>query len=108
MSTTNAANAEKSYTVKMSSGTDALKTESNTHTQSEIIDRAKEVLERQMGLDLATFVDLQVNLKSVGESDIAYYVNKAGRTVDFTKELQFKAALAVLNSHDQHFVATPV
>lgn len=104
MLTTNAATAEKNYTLKMSSGNDALKTESQTHTQSEIIDRAKEVLAKEMSQDLASFADL----KNKGESDIAYYVDKSGRPAVFTKEMQFKAALAVLNSKDQHFEAISV
>jgi hypothetical protein len=108
MLTTNATTTEKNYTVKMSSGDEPLKTEAQTRTQSEIIDRAKEVLAKEMSQDLASFANLEVNLKNKGESDMAYYVDKSGKTVDFTKEMQFKAALAVLNSQDQHFEATLV
>jgi hypothetical protein len=108
MTTTKAASIEKRYTVMMSSGDDALQTEEHTHTESEIINRAETILAKQMGQDLASFANLQVNLKNIGESDIAYYVDKSGQTVDFTKAMQFKAAIAVLNSQDQHFTATPV
>jgi hypothetical protein len=108
MLTTNAATADKNYRVKMSSGNEALKTEARTHTQSEIIDRAKEVLAKEMSQDLASFANLEVNLKNTGKSDIAYFVDRSGKTVDFTKEMQFKAAIAVLNSQDQHFEAIPV
>jgi hypothetical protein len=109
MLNTNAATVEKNYTIKISHGKDGeVIQDSNTHTGSEIIDRATEVAAKQMGQDLACFADLEVKLEREGDSDKTYYVDKSGKTVDFTEEMQFKAALAVLNSHDNYFEATPV
>lgn len=109
MLNTNAATVEKNYTVKFSHGKDGeVIEESNTHTRSEIIDRAMEVAAKEMGQDLACFADLEVKLENDGGSDTAYYVDQSGKKVDFTKEMQFKAALAVLNLHENYFEATPV
>jgi len=109
MTNTNQATVEKNYIIKMSSGSDgAIVQDSNTHTQSEIIDRAKEVLAKETGLDLSDYADLEQKMKNEGEEDGAYYVDKSGNPVEFTKEMQFNAAIAVLNSKEQHFEAIPV
>lgn len=108
MISTNTATAEKNYTVKMSSGNGPVKTESQTHSQSEIIDRAIEVLAKELGQDLSDYADLEIKLVQEGDSDNSYYVDKSGQTVQFTPEMQFKAAIAVLNSKEQHFEAIPI
>lgn len=108
MSNTNTVTAEKNYIVKMSSGNGSVSTESQTHSQSEIIDRAKELLAKELGQDLSDYTDLEVKLVHKGDSDEPYYVDKSGKTVQFTPEMQFKAAIAVLNSNEQHFEAIPV
>lgn len=108
MSNTNEANVEKNYTVKMSSGNGAVRTESQTHTRSEIIDRAKEVLAKELGLDLSDYADLEVKLESGDGGDSIYYVDKSGSPTKFTDEMQFNAAIAVLNSNEQYFAAIPV
>jgi hypothetical protein len=108
MLNTSTATTEKNYTIKMSSGNGPVLTESQTHSQSEIIDRAKEVLSKELGLDLCDYADLEIKLIQEGDGDKSYYVDKSGRTVQFTPEMQFKAAIAVLNSQEQHFEAIPV
>src|SRR5665647_2505418 len=56
MSNTNEAIVEKNYTVKMTSGSQGKVVEdSNTHSRSEIIERAREVLAKQLGLDLSSY-----------------------------------------------------
>lgn len=106
---TNRAAGQKNYTVRMSSGAEGVIIEdTNTHTRSEIIDRAKEVLAKEMSQDLASFADLEVKMVREGDSDKTYFVDKSGKSVEFTEEMQFKAALAVLNSQKQFFEATPV
>ncbi len=109
MLNTNATAVEKNYTVKYSHGRDGeVFQESNTHTRSEIIERAMEVTSKEMGQDLAFFANLEVKLEREDDSDKTYYVDKSGKTVAFTEEMQFKAALAVLNSNDNYFEAIPV
>jgi len=109
MSNTNEAIVEKNYTVKMTSGSHGKVVEdSDTHTRSEIIDRAREVLAKQLGLDLSSYADLEVKLESGDDGDSISYVDKSGNAAEFTGEMQFDAAIAVLNSNEQYFEATPV
>jgi hypothetical protein len=80
------------------------------HTRSEIISRAEEVLAKELGGDLATYVELEekATRNTVGEDTIWGYIDKAGNNVDFTEELKLKAAIAVLNLNGHLFEATPI
>lgn len=111
MSNINQVSGEKNYIIKMSSGSDGkIIEDSNTHTQGEIISRAEQVLSKELGQDLSTFAELEeVGTRSnVGDDTIYGYVNNAGKKVEFTEELKFKAAIAVLNLNGHFFEATPV
>ncbi|HEX5336989.1 MAG TPA: hypothetical protein VFW53_00975 [Gallionella sp.] len=100
------------YNTKMSSGSTENIGEGETveqmHTRDEIISHAKEVLAEQMGLDLCSFVGLEEVAVRGEDGDTVYYVDQSGRTVPFTEELQFQAAIAVLNSNGHYFEAKPV
>jgi hypothetical protein len=78
------------------------------HSRSEIIERAKETQLRNMGLEFCSFAGLKEVTTPDEAGDKAYYVNKAGKRVEFTKEMQFKAAIAVLNAQGHYFEATPM
>lgn len=109
MLNTNAATAEKNYTVRMSSSVDGEAIEeTNTHTRSEIIDRAAEALAKEAGIDLATFAELKEAVVRGDDGDTIHYVDKSGKTIEFTDEMKFNTALTVLNSHGQFFEATPL
>ena len=109
MSNTNESVIERIYKVKMSRGIDGEIIEDvNTHTHSEIVNRAKETLAKELSLDLSDFADLEAKLVREDEGDRTYYVDKSGNTVAFTDEMQFNAAIAVLNSHGQYFEAIPM
>ena len=98
------------YKTKMNSGIndeEGAFTE-ETHTRSEIINHAQEVLAEQMGLDLCSFVGLEEAEVREDDGDRVYYVDKSGNPVEFTEELQFNAAVAVLNSNGHYFEAQPM
>ena len=114
MTNTNEATVEKMYKTKMSSSSLA-SSEGNEiieqqHTRSEIIFHAEELLAKELSQDLATFAKLEeVGTRSnVGEDTIYGYVNAAGKKVDFTEDMKFKAAIAVLNLNGHFFEATPI
>ena len=100
------------YTTKMSSNSSnhPLNGEviEQTHTRSEIINHAQEVLSEQMGLDLCSFVGLEEAEVREDDGDRVYYVDKSGNPVEFTEEMQFNAAIAVLNSNGHNFEARPM
>lgn len=79
----------------------------DTHTSSEIIHHANEVLAQQMGLELCSFVGLEERLLATDDGDMVIYVDQAGNRVEFTEELQLKAAIAVLNTNKHYFEAIP-
>lgn len=78
------------------------------HSSDEIIHHANEILAQQMGLDLHFFAGLNEVLMRDGDGDWIYYVDDSGRRVEFTEELQLKAAIAVLNTNGHYFEAIPV
>lgn len=80
------------------------------HTRSEIISRAEEILAKELSQNLATFAELEEKAArgTVGEETVWGYVDKAGAKVEFTEDLKFKAAIAVLNLNGHLFEATPV
>jgi hypothetical protein len=97
------------YKTRMSANLDALKGAiEETHTREEIIHYAQEVLAKEMGLDLCSFVGLEEAEIREDDGDRVYYVNESGNPVEFTEEMKFKAAVAVLNSNGHIFEATPV
>lgn len=122
MTTTNEVTAEKMYRTRMSANSEASsegRTEGRTegkkiieeqHTRSEIISHAVELLAKELAQDLCTFADLDevITRSNEGEDIISGYVNKAGEIVDFTEDMQFKAAIAVLNLNGHFFEATPI
>lgn len=79
-----------------------------THTSSEIIHHADEVLTQQMGLELCSFVGLESRLMPGEDGDEVVFVDQSGRRVAFTEDLQLKAAIAVLNTNGHYFEATPL
>lgn len=107
-------NVEQMYLTKMSAGQpgspegDAIIEQ--RHTRGEIICHAEELLAKQLGQDLATYAKLEeVGTRgNVGEETIYGYVDPAGKKVDFTEDMKFKAAIAVLNLNGHFFAATPV
>lgn len=97
------------YKIKMSSGNpEKGEVIEETHTRSEIIHHAQEVLAEQMGLDLCSFAGLEEAEVREDDGDRIYYVDKSGNPVEFTEDLQFNAAVAVLNSHGHYFEARPM
>jgi len=79
------------------------------HTADEIIHHAKELLAKQMGLDLHSFAGLEEMEVREADGDSIYFVDDSGKRVEFTEELQLKAAIAVLNSNENYFFeATPM
>ena len=114
MFNTNQANVDKMYKTRMSTGeqgsAEGDQIIEQRHTHSEIISRAEGILSKELGQDLATYAELEeVGTRgNVGESTIYGYVDAAGKKVDFTDEMKFKAAIAVLNLHGHFFEATPV
>jgi hypothetical protein len=82
------------------------------HTRSDIISRAQTVLATHMSLEggLPLFAGLEeVGKRGVaGENTVYGYVDKSGKPVDFTKDMELEAAIAVLNSKGNHFEATPI
>lgn len=103
---------ETIYKTKMSSGNGGKLKEGEaieeTHTRSEIVHYAQEVLAEQMGLDLCSFAGLEEAELREDDGDRVYYVDKSGRPVEFTEDLQFNAAIAVLNSNGHYFEARPM
>ena len=103
---------EKIYKTRMSAGKcdnpEEAKIIEQTHTQSEIISRAKELLLKELGLDLCTFAGLEEAAVRESDGDSVYYVDKSGNQVEFTEEMQFDAAIAVLNLNGHFFEAIPV
>lgn len=79
-----------------------------THTSSEIIHHADEILTQQLGLELCSFVGLESRLMPSADGDELVYVDQSGRRVEFSKDLQLKAAIAVLNTNGHYFEATPL
>lgn len=114
MSNTNEAIAAQMYLTKMSAGQhgspegDAIIEQ--RHTRGEIISHAEELLAKQLGQDLATYASLEeVGMRgNVGENTVYGYVDTAGNKIDFTEEMKFKAAIAVLNLNGHFFEATPI
>lgn len=108
MSNTNQGTSEKMYKTRMS----AVSMDSyekgeiieETHSRSEIIQRAKETQIRNIGLDFCSFAGLEEVIEP--GDDKVYYVDKTGKRVEFTEEMQFKAAIAVLNAQGHYFEAT--
>jgi len=98
------------YKTKMSSGNAGNPNEwtEETHTRDEIIHYAEEVLAKQMGLDLCSFAGLEEAEIREDDGDRVYYVDQSGNSVEFTEEMKFKAAIAVLNSNGHIFEATPM
>lgn len=78
------------------------------HSRSEIIERAKETQIRNIGLDFCSFAGLEEVTQLGNDGDKSYYVDKTGKRVEFTEEMQFKAAIAVLNTQGHYFEATPM
>ena len=109
---TNTNSVEQMYKTRMSAGQMSSQTggeiSEQRHTRSEIISRAEEVLAKELSQDLATYAQLEEKAKrgTAGEDTVWGYVNKAGDNVDFTEEMKFKAALAVLNLNGHLFEAT--
>jgi len=79
-----------------------------THTRSEIVNHANELLAKELGLDLCSFVGLEEAEVREDDGDRVYYVDKSGNSVEFTEELQLSAAIAVFNSNGHHFEASPL
>lgn len=79
-----------------------------THSSDEIISHANETLAQQMGLELCSFVGLESKLIPGEDGDEVIYVDQSGRRVEFTEDLQLKAAIAVLNTNGHFFEATPL
>ena len=110
----NANTAEQMYKTRMSAGQMSSPAGSEIieerHTRSEIISRAEEVLAKELSQDLATYAELEEKAKrgTAGEDTVWGYVNKTGDMVDFTEEMKFKAAIAVLNLNGHLFEATLV
>ncbi|MEO8332375.1 MAG: hypothetical protein ABI479_08065 [Gallionella sp.] len=79
------------------------------HSRSEIMGRAETVV-HHMSLEggLATFSGLSEVENRGADGDTISYVDKSGNPVEFTEELQLKAAISVLNSGGNFFEATPV
>jgi hypothetical protein len=100
---TNTNTVEQVYKARMSAG------QMGSPKGSEIISRAEEVLAKELSQDLATYAELEEKAKrgTAGEDTVWGYVNKTGDTVDFTEEMKFKAAIAVLNLNGHLFEATP-
>jgi hypothetical protein len=107
-------NVEQMYQTKMSSSSrsnpEGNKIIEQRHTRSEIISHAEELLAKELGQDLATYAKLeQVGTRgNVGEDTVYGYVDPVGKKVDFTDDMKFKAAIAVLNLNGHFFEATPV
>jgi hypothetical protein len=105
---------ETTYLTKMSAGKLDSPTGSKIieqrHTRSEIISRAEELLTKELGQELATYAELEeVGIRGrVGEDTVYGYVDASGNKVDFTEDLKFKAAIAVLNVNGHFFEATPI
>jgi hypothetical protein len=112
MSNTDQGTAEKMYKTKMG----AVNMESHEkgevieemHSRSEIVERAKETQIRNIGLDFCSFAGLEEAIEPGDNGDKVYYVDKTGKRVEFTEEMQFKAAIAVLNAQGHYFEATPM
>lgn len=79
-----------------------------THSTSEIIHHANEILAQQMGLELCTFVGLESKLIPGEDGDEVIFVDQSGRRTEFTEDLQLKAAIAVLNTNGHFFEAKPL
>lgn len=79
-----------------------------THSTSEIIHHAEEILAQQMGLELCTFVGLESKLIPGEDGDELIYVDQSGRRAEFTEDLQLRAAIAVLNTNGHYFEAKPL
>ncbi len=111
---TNTNPVEQMYKTRMSAGQmsspKGSEISEQSHTRSEIISRAEEVLAKELGGDLATYAELEgkATRSSVGEDTVWGYVNKSGDDVVFTEEIKLKAAIAVLNLNGHHFEATPI
>jgi hypothetical protein len=105
---------ERMYITRMSAGEMSSPTGSEIieerHTRGEIISRAEEVLAKELSQDLASYAELEEKAKrgTAGEDTVWGYVNKTGDMVDFTEEMKFKAAIAVLNLNGHLFEATPI
>jgi hypothetical protein len=114
MTNTNEAIVEKMYKTKMSSSSQGSaggnRIIEQQHTHSEIISHAEELLAKELSQNLATFAELEeVGTRGkVGEDTVYGYVDTAGKKVEFTEALKFKAAIAVLNLHGHFFEATPI
>ena len=114
MSSNNELHAEKTYETRMSSGKQGSpagdKIIKQRHTLGEIISRAEALISKELGQDLAAYVQLEeVGTRGrVGEDTIYGYVDTSGKKVEFTPELKLKAAIAVLNLNGHFFEATPV
>ena len=114
MSNANEVQAGKIYLTKSSRGQqgspEGNKIIEQRHTHGEIISHAEELLAKELSQDLASYANLEeVGTRGgVGESTIYGYVDKTGNKVEFTPELKFKAAIAVLNLHGHFFEATPI
>jgi hypothetical protein len=111
---TNTNPVEQMYKTRMSAGQMSSPTggeiSEQSHTRSEIISRAEEVLAKEMSQNLADFAELEEKATrgTVGEDTVWGYVNKTGDNVDFTEEMKFKAAMTVLNLNGHLFEATPI
>lgn len=114
MTNTNEATVEKMYKTRMSSNSkdssEDNKIIEEQHTRSEIISHAEELLAKELAQDLAAFAELEeVGVRgNVGEDTIYGYVNTSGKKIEFTEEMKFKAAIAVLNLNGHFFEATPI
>lgn len=80
------------------------------HTRSEIISHAEELLAKELSQDLATYAGLEevATRRRVGENTVYGYVDTSGKKVEFTEDMKFKAAVAVLNINGHFFEATPL
>ena len=114
MTNTNEATVEKMYKTRMSSNSQASSEDNKIieqqHTRSEIISHAVSLISKEIGPDLATYVQLEeVGTRGkVGEDTVYGYVNTAGEKVEFTDELKLKAAITVLNLNGHFFEATAI
>ena len=112
MSNTNEALADRIYKTRMSSAVCENPKEceiiEQVHTHGEIITHAKELLVKQMGLDLCSFAGLEEAEVREDDGDKVFYVDQSGNPVEFSEEMQFNAAIAVLNSSGHYFEAIPM
>jgi hypothetical protein len=104
---------ETTYLTKMSTGKQGSPGNQiieRRHTRHEIISRAKELLAKELGQDLATYAELEeVGMRGrTGENTVYGYVDTSGKKIEFTETLKLKAAIAVLNLNGHFFEVTPM